>query len=243
MTSRAVPKRRSRSSPPAAKPPAAKRPAAKRPTAEPPADRTETQQRLLDAAVGLFAERGFDGVTTAEIAARAKVAEKTLFANFGTKERLYQEALQPATVLAAMAPEALRTLAPVFTDPPSDPRALLRALLENRVRFARAHRREVKLLVQHVLLRPEGIRGITDTWSERMAPLVMPVMERLIASGAVRSDVPPLALVRFIAANAFGYVLSAVVLRPDLPWDDEREIAHLADLIADGLAPRPITPR
>lgn len=190
---------------------------------------------MLDAAVGLFAERGYDGVATAEIAARAKVAEKTLFANFGTKERLYQEALQPATLWASMVPEALRTLAPVFERPPSDPRALLRALLVNRIAFARAHRHEVKMLAQHLLLRPEAVRALMDAWSEQLAPLFLPTLARLTASGAVRADVPPMALIRFIATSAVGYVLSSVVLRPDLPWDDEREVELLVNMITDGL--------
>jgi len=220
---------------------AAPRPRSKARAAPPPPEapaRTDTQRRLLDAAVGLFAERGFDGVTTAEIAARARVAEKTLFANFGSKERLYQAALQPATVWAMMVPEAMRTLAPVFVDPPADPRSLLRALIDNRVRFARGHRREIKLLVQHLLLRPEAVRPLTDAWSERIAPLIMPLFDRMIAAGKLRADVPPLSIVRLVVTAAIGYVLSAVVLRPDLSWDDPREIDHIVDVLADGLTPR-----
>jgi AcrR family transcriptional regulator len=228
MTSRAASKRRAPS----------KRARAAPPEATAPSDRTETQRRLLDAAVGLFAERGYDGVTTAEIAARAKVAEKTLFANFGTKERLYQEALQPATLWASMVPEAMRTLAPVFLDAPEDPRALLRALLTNRIAFARTHRREVKMLAQHLLLRPEAVRAMTEAWSEKLAPLFLPTLARLTAAGAVRADVPSMSLIRFIATAAVGYVLSSVVLRPDLDWDDAREVEHLVDMIAGGIAPK-----
>jgi AcrR family transcriptional regulator len=223
VSARATPKARSK---PRASPP---------PEPAPP---TETQRRLLDAAVALFAERGFDGVTTAEIASRARVAEKTLFANFGNKERLYQAALQPATVWASMVPEAIRTLAPVLADPPAEPRALLHALLENRVQFARAHRREIKMLVQHLLTRPEAVRSMTEAWSERLAPLLMPVLDRMIAAGRVRDDVPPLALVRIVVTSAVGYVLTAVVLRPDLAWDDAREIELIVNVLADGLVPR-----
>lgn len=197
--------------------------------------RTETQLRLLDAALGLFAERGYDGVTTAEIAARAGVAEKTLFANFGSKELLYQSTLEPAAVLL---PEAIRTLTPVFAAPPDDPRALLRAVLENRIRFAREHRREVKLLAQHLLLRPDGLRLLTDAWSERVGPLVMPIVDRLIAQKKIRADVPPMVVMRILATSAVGYVLTSVVLQPELEWDDAREIAHIVDVLADGLAPR-----
>ena len=40
---------------------------------------TEKQRRILEAAVEVFAERGFAGTPTAEIAKRAGVAEGTIF--------------------------------------------------------------------------------------------------------------------------------------------------------------------
>jgi AcrR family transcriptional regulator len=47
-----------------------------------------TRRLIAETAVGLFLERGFDGVTVAEIARRAEVAEKTVFNYFPTKEDL-----------------------------------------------------------------------------------------------------------------------------------------------------------
>jgi AcrR family transcriptional regulator len=201
-------------------------------------ERSETQRRILDAALGVFAERGFEGATTAQIASRAGVAEKTLFANFGSKERLYQATLEPTTILPLLMPEALRTLAPVFAISPQDLRGLLRALLENRVAFARAHQREAKLLAQHLLLRPDGLDALTGLFQERIAPFVMPLFDRLEAAGSLRDDVPRGAMFRFILTSAVGYVLTRVVLRPDLDWDDAREIETLVSLLADGLEPR-----
>ncbi|WP_410667975.1 TetR/AcrR family transcriptional regulator [Amycolatopsis sp. cmx-4-68] len=47
-----------------------------------------TRQALIDAAAAMFAERGFDQVTVAEIADAANVAAKTVFVYFPTKEDL-----------------------------------------------------------------------------------------------------------------------------------------------------------
>jgi AcrR family transcriptional regulator len=49
----------------------------------------ETRDRIAATATRLFVERGFDGVTVAEIARRAKVAENTVFNYFPTKEDLF----------------------------------------------------------------------------------------------------------------------------------------------------------
>lgn len=214
----------------------------RRPSKKPPstAAPTETQQRILDAALGLFAERGYDGVTTAAIAARARVAEKTLFANFGTKENLYQATLAPATVIASLVPEAFRTLQPVFDAAPEDPRDLLRLLFRNRISFARAHPRELRLVVQHLLLRPENVREQAAKFAARIFPMVAPLLQRATARGAVRDDIPLPRLVRIIASVGIGYVMARLLLLPDLDWDDESEIETMVTVLTEGLVRRKV---
>jgi AcrR family transcriptional regulator len=48
--------------------------------------RLETRQALVDAAIKLFAEEGFDQVTVTDIADRADVDASTFFRQFGSKE-------------------------------------------------------------------------------------------------------------------------------------------------------------
>lgn len=55
------------------------------------------RDRLLDAARELFTERGYRATTTREIAARARVAELTLFRHFGSKVDVFE-----ASVLAPL---------------------------------------------------------------------------------------------------------------------------------------------
>src|SRR5436190_4359828 len=49
----------------------------------------QTRQQIADQAMRLFAERGFDAVTVAEVAAAAGVSEKTVYNYFPTKEDLF----------------------------------------------------------------------------------------------------------------------------------------------------------
>ena len=48
-----------------------------------------TRQEIADRAMGLFAKRGFDHVTVAEVAEAANVSEKTVYNYFPTKEDLF----------------------------------------------------------------------------------------------------------------------------------------------------------
>lgn len=73
--------------------------------------------RILDAATAVFAAEGYDRASMATIAARAGVTKPTLYARFGSKEQLFEAAVQreyevrKARVFAAYAsanPEAFR---------------------------------------------------------------------------------------------------------------------------------------
>ena len=54
----------------------------------------QTRQAIFEAARRLFAERGFDRVTVAEVARAANVSEVTVFNYFPTKEDLYYGGMQ-----------------------------------------------------------------------------------------------------------------------------------------------------
>jgi AcrR family transcriptional regulator len=50
----------------------------------------EARERILDAGLKLFAEKGYDGATTRDIASDAGVNEVTIFRIFGSKEVLFE---------------------------------------------------------------------------------------------------------------------------------------------------------
>lgn len=53
----------------------------------------EVIDRLMEAAVEEFEEKGYSGATTAAIARRAQVAEALLFNHFGSKAQLFQDTI------------------------------------------------------------------------------------------------------------------------------------------------------
>jgi AcrR family transcriptional regulator len=67
----------------------------------------DTRKRLLDVATRLFSDRGFEGVTTREIAADANTTLPSIRHHFGSKEGLYQ------AVIASIAEEMAKHLSPV----------------------------------------------------------------------------------------------------------------------------------
>lgn len=107
-----------------------------------------TRQLIADAAWRLFAERGFERVTVAEVAREAEVAEATVFNYFPTKEDLFYARLEdfgerlveavagrPAgeTALAAVRKHLLQQGGLLAQVDASDPEALERLRTVNRV--------------------------------------------------------------------------------------------------------------
>ena len=76
-----------------------KRPKARAPSVRVHANRRErrrqdSEARILRAAEQVFAETGFSGATTADIAAKARLPKANVHYYFGTKERLYRRVLK-----------------------------------------------------------------------------------------------------------------------------------------------------
>ncbi len=78
----------------------------------------DLRQKILNAATELYAETGFRGTTTRQIAQRAGVNEVTVFRHFGSKTALLHEAIRCAC--ATSGPSSLPEV-------PTDPRAELMA--------------------------------------------------------------------------------------------------------------------
>src|SRR5438874_7457076 len=57
-------------------------------------DSDERRQRIVDAAIPLFARKGFGGTTTRELAEAAGISEALLFKHFPSKQLLYREILR-----------------------------------------------------------------------------------------------------------------------------------------------------
>lgn len=75
-----------------------------------PQPESDTSDRILCAALKLFAERGYAGACTREIAREAGVAEVTLFRHFTSKDKLLEAVLSRFTFVSVM-PQILAEIA------------------------------------------------------------------------------------------------------------------------------------
>src|SRR3954470_13875803 len=100
--------------------------------------RAEREEQMVDAALALFTERGFDDASMDDIAARVGVTKPMLYSYFGSKEGLYLACIERA---ARPMIEALRAATVAEIDPDrrlwSGTRAFLGWVDEHREVWAR----------------------------------------------------------------------------------------------------------
>ena len=107
------------------------------------ADGDRTRERILDAAIPLFARQGYEGASIRTIAAEADVNIATLAYPFGDKDGLY------VAVCQRLHEELSVAFPPV--DAVADPRALLEQVVRTAFRFVRDHRLHHQVLLRNVL--------------------------------------------------------------------------------------------
>ena len=126
------------------------------------ADADATRRRMLDAAVGLFAERGLGSTSVREVAGAAGVSLAMVHHYFGSKDDLYDACIDATYAeLSAMKGELVSQLA---SDAPLP--VLFEQAVVTSLRFAREHRTAVRLLVRAAVssgeLHPRGRRLLLD---------------------------------------------------------------------------------
>lgn len=193
-----------------------------------------TRRKLLAAAMQVFAEQGYHGATTRVIAARAGVAEKTLFAHYGSKAAVFAAAMGPG-LEAMMGAGAVAELAGVLARGGTLEERLY-AVAKNRIEFAGRNLDLVKAIFQEILLDPEFRERLRERFVQRLLPAAHMAVAQAIAARRLR-PVEPEQVLRMLISLVAGYVVARHILLPDRAWDDEAELRLTIDVLLRGLAP------
>lgn len=198
---------------------------------------TEAQKKIVEAAVSAFAEQGFHGTATREIARRAGVAEATIFKYFPSKRDLLLGVLGPA-LEQFVGTELARSMDPIFSATYPSFEAFLRALLAERVAFVRAHPQLVRILAQELPFDAELRIGFVSRVFAPFVAKALALIEHFQREGQIVGWPPPLVF-RCIVSTFAGYIVHRVFVSPHETWDDEAERDRIITFLVRGLSPAP----
>jgi TetR/AcrR family transcriptional regulator len=210
---------------------------ARRQPGRPSADaRLDAQDKLLDAASRLFAERGVGQVSLRTVAAEAGVTPAMVHYYFGSKEGLYDAMIERTFDRVLV---AVRSLAARPADG-SRPRERLAAVLEVIVGSFAAEPWVPMLVVREVLSEGGRFRErFIESYASQMAELLPGLFRQEIEQGQFRSDLDPrLAFLSFMGMTLMPFVARPVAERAlGIDYDEEflRGFAeHTSRLFVEG---------
>jgi AcrR family transcriptional regulator len=151
----------------------------------------QTRRLIADTARRLFAERGFDAVTVAEVARAADVAEKTVFNYFPTKEDLFYsrlEAFEEELLDAIRAREPGETVLAAFREFLLTPRGVLAMKTPGGDDEATRQLQTVTCVITGTPALLARERQVFDRYAEALAALIAD------ETGAAPTDVEPRAV-------------------------------------------------
>ncbi|WP_433945849.1 TetR/AcrR family transcriptional regulator [Paenibacillus sp. SN-8-1] len=197
---------------------------------------TEKQLKIIEAAVEVFSQKGYAAASTSEIAQMAGVAEGTIFRHYKTKKDLLLSIVTPM-MGKLLAPFILNNFNDVLEKDYPTFEAFLRAVLINRLAFARKHLKIIKILLQEIPFQP----ALKEQFIEHIGAKILDRFQKIVKHFQDKGElveVPTLAAIRFTVSSAVGLFIFHLLLAPDLPWDEEKEIEQTIQFILHGLASR-----
>jgi AcrR family transcriptional regulator len=191
---------------------------------------TEKHLKILEAAVRLFAQKGYSASSTSEIAKTAGVSEGTIFNYFKTKKELLHGLLVPLTdrvlrpfVLAAN-PQGEREMEEMLYD-----------LMVDQVQLIENNLPLVKAMTVEAAFHPELLAPLKLTILQAVKSMVALINEEQ-ERGHFRDDVDPTRAMRVFLSLLLGYVLMRHAFDDVFPFEEEKqELAGILDLFLHGV--------
>jgi AcrR family transcriptional regulator len=179
-----------------------------------------TREKILDAALSLFAERGFDATATKDIAEHAGVPNGLIFYHFSTKVVLLETVFRERNVLNDLG-RMLETV------PRNDPRQMLESIGQRFYGLLVEREQFVQLLLREM----HSGRSIAKQFREMRETgigMVAGLLDVHVTSGNLK-PVDTMALSRLFMS---GVVLTAIADKPD---DPESYIRTAVDIVLCGI--------
>jgi AcrR family transcriptional regulator len=195
---------------------------------------SDKQAKILEAAIEMFAEKGYAATSTSEIAKRAGVAEGTIFRHYKTKKDLLLAIVTP-TVTKVVAPFlAKEFVKEVFEHQYKSYEDFIRALMKNRYDFVKKHLPLIRIFWQEIAFHSEIKEQFQVIFTENVYEKFKKIIEYFQSKGEI-IDIPPVSVIRMTITTIAGFLFTRFIILPDKEWNDETEMEQTIQFLMHGL--------
>ncbi len=196
-----------------------------------------TEERILEAALNLFSEKGYSGASTSEIAKEANVAEGTIFRYFPQKKDMLLGVV--SKLVDAVSDQMVMTpLEKIYEENKNaPPEVLLKALLMDRVELFNKVGEHVKVILTEMQYHEEVLEIFVNKILKKILVYVEKVYGDFVGRGYFRDDIPPFTVFRTLVAGVAGMVVQRKLV-PDVTREGlelETEVDMIIDIFMNGM--------
>ncbi|MFG6147082.1 TetR/AcrR family transcriptional regulator [Halobacillus sp. B23F22_1] len=199
--------------------------------------KTPKQAQILKAAVEIFAEKGYASSSTSEIAAKAGVAEGTIFRHYKTKKDLLISIVTPVMIKFTLPIFASHFTTQVFEELPENFEKFLSKIMKNRYNFVKENRPLVQIMLQEMSFHEELKEQFQKVFLEEVYPRFNRVIHHYKQENKL-VDFPAPTIIRMVMTTMIGFILTRFIISPQLEWNDEEEMERTIHFIMHGLSPK-----
>ncbi|KJR49117.1 Transcriptional regulator, TetR family [Desulfosporosinus sp. I2] len=187
----------------------------------------ERRQDILEAALNIFTQKGYNGSTTAEIARAASVAEGTIFRHFATKKELLIAVLEPKILVGLINLDKEHR---EYT-----PTEFFRCFLKNRLELIKENNGLFRFMFAEAQYHSEVREALFKAILEQGIGIIKPWYEKGVEQGEFR-PLPFIPTMRSFMGMALFYGIFNGAF-PGLPQEETLEEAadQMLELFLNGL--------
>lgn len=190
------------------------------------------REQIVQAALGLFAEKGFARTTTRDIANAAGIAEGTIYNHFASKEEL---------LLAFVKSAALDTLGDLFDRLETlDDLTAVTAIIRNRLEIWDERLPMMKVVISEAFFQPDLAQQLRDELFQPVMQLMNGFFRRRVLHGGFRSFDTLLGMQGMLGMAFFGFVGNRFFYDEKHRRSLDALAKELADLFLYGMAKQPL---
>jgi len=179
-----------------------------------------TRDKIIQAALEVFADKGLHGATVVEIAKAAGITGGALYRYFDSKEEIFQAVVEAHTT-TMQALDLVRDLMPEL-----EPKTALKFIARGMFLFFYSDWDFIRMVIGEAVKNPEAASPFLDKMLNPSRDFVRECVELWKGKGALKEDVDPV-----LATSAFMGMMGYLLIEKDVFKYPDLEGVELTDLV------------
>ena len=195
----------------------------------------KTKEKILNETINLIAKKGYASTSTKEIAKAADISEATIFKYYGSKDNLLKTIV--INTIEKLFENSSKEKIPgvLKKNKEKEPKQLLKSLLKERLNFFGAHRNEMKVVFQEMLINKKVQKYfIKEIWSE-MVKLSDEIFNQIKTNSKLKEDINSYMFRKALFGMIFFTIIFEEILEENNKINNDVQADLISELILDGI--------